>query len=481
MKIEYHLTPHRVIQCQVRLRGTLNVEQVLSASVFCPPLLRVHVETQKCCSDPEFALDGSSSLTDARLARFVAVEGSVFEVHCDACKKVTSVDSQDLSLLHWRSHMELRAWLPLSGLDTVQTVLSKSTVTLPNGQEELWNGQEVLVNQAPSVLLPLADADGETRLSAPEFLHLIAQLRTCIHPRLQPCMLSVVKRGKVYVALRQKRLGQRVEQFFFMVKQRPRCVGSWPREFIQEGDGYSVVAAFKLAQGACGLADFLQSVVQCITIAPEEYLFVVNWMFTTEPLQNYKWVSEVQTNRVYGFSIKWPWIQMALGSSNRWKLYHGTSMEAGTQIEASGFETHSFHSCSGSYYKCNPPHACSCKGMLGPGVYLATFEKASSNAGRVAGPNKLAAVLECAVEVGECKLVTPYSSEFCHCGCSSLYSDHVASWYHEQLFDSILLCRGAGVKREEMCVRRPLRVSVRDVHHVAYNSDRERVFCSLVL
>ncbi len=111
--------------------------------------------------------------------------------------------------------------------------------------------------------------------------------------------------------------------------------------------------------------------------------------------------------------------------------------------------------------------------MLGPGVYLAEFEKARNNAGRVAGAYQVASVLACDVEPGECKFVTPWSMELCKCGCNSLFSDHVASWYHEQLFDSIVLCDGAGVKRREFCVRRPKRVHVREEHFVKFNDQRE--------
>lgn len=473
MKIEYHLTPHRVIHSHVHLLGSNSVESVLERALWFPPVLKVHIVTKECCTAPQFALDGTSSLTDPRLARFVAVEGSTFEVICHACQKVTSVESHDTSLLHWRSKTDVRWWkyLPWFSL-----AMENSIVTGATGQEESWANQhhKSLLNQAPVTVEPLSPESLEECKS--RFLLVVNQVRHCVHPRLHPHMQFIHNTGKVYVAFRERR----EDGYYFRVKQRDQCL-AWPREYITDFDGYAVCAAARCAR-SCSLELFMQSVVQCIMTYDDEYLFVVKWNDQmVDDTSTFVWVHELDRNMsaIHGMRKKYPWIQLALGTTYPWKFYHGTSLEAANKIESAGFSLTAFHTCPGVYYKCNPPAACCCKGMMGPGVYLAAFEKAGANAGRVAGPDKLGVVLECGVSVGECKFVTSYSVEFCHCGCGSMHSDHVGYWYHEQLYDSVLLCGGAGVKREELCVRRPKRAKVRKVYDVKYNSRRERVFCSI--
>ena len=470
MKIEYHLTPKRVVHSHVNLFGSNSVESVLERALWFPPVLKVHISTRECCTAPQFALDGTSSLTDPRLARFVAVEGSTFEVICHACQKVTSVESEDMSLIHWRSKTDVRWWKYMPWLSLA---MENCIVTGVTGQEEPWSEQDI-VNQAPITVEPLSVElfeECKTKL-----LSVMTLVRQCVHPRLHPYMQSFYTEGKVYVAFREKR----DNGYYFRVKQREHCL-AWPREYITALDGYSVCAAARCA-GSCSLELFMQSVVQCIVTAEDEYLFVVAWndqMLDTT--STFVWVHEQDKRMrgIHGMRKKYPWIQLALGVTVPWKFYHGTSLEAAERITEQGFSLSAFHSCPGVYYKCNPPAACCCKGMMGPGIYFACFEKASANAGRVSGAGKLGVVLECSVSVGECKFVTPYSIEFCQCGCGSMHSDHVSYWYHEQLYDSVLLCSGSGVKREELCVRRPKRCSVKKLYYVKYNDNRERVYCSV--
>lgn len=142
-------------------------------------------------------------------------------------------------------------------------------------------------------------------------------------------------------------------------------------------------------------------------------------------------------------------------------LYHGTTVEAATAILKEGVLKPSVHTgCTGC--KRRP---CTCGPMLGPGVYLALEDKASSNAGRAAGAagaveNGLCvgAVLECEVDLGACKVA--HFESLCPCGCRLLGGvDHNGRWFTMESFDSIYL-RGGGraAKRPEWCVREPQRV-----------------------
>ncbi len=472
MKIEYHLTPHRVIHRDIHVRDNNVVESVLEKSLWFPKVIKVHIDTLVCCTHPQFSLDGSGPLTDPRLSRFVAFEGSTIEVTCYACKKVTSVECFDTSLLHWRSQTEVSRW---SYLPWFSKVMNDSIVTLPNGQAEQWDSrQHVLptLNQAPNDVVALSV--DEAHAFQAKFVEVVSLIRECVHPRLLPYMQSLYQSGKVFVALRHKR----DDGYYFGVERKENC-WVWPGHVITDKDGFSVCAASRCVPNL-EMSSFMKSVVQCIIVASGEYLFIVNCVPVVEEC-SLMWIHESETSTVRGMSVSYPWLPLALGTSVRWKFYHGTSLSASQKIWSKGFKSNSFHSCSKTYYKCDPPFACCCKGMLGPGVYFAGFEKASSNAGRVSKPWQRASVLQCAVLLGECKFVTPYSLEVCNCGCATLHSDHVAHWYHEQLFDSIVLCQGAGVKREELCVRNPKRGKVVQQHFVKYNERRERVFCSLSL
>lgn len=471
MKIEYFLTSQRVIQCQVRLREHMNVEQVLSACVWFPLVLRVHIETQKCCRDPYFSLDGSSPLTDARLARFVAVEGSLFQTTCGVCGAVRTAESFDFSRLHWRSSMEIKSWMPMPWFDQV---MDKSTCTLHNGQEQCFSkvvSSDLLVNSTPTVLLDSQClSEVEERMKS-TFVQVMADVRRCVHPRLSPHMTPQKRPFKTYVVFRQKR----EEGYHFMVKKRQACQ-AWPREWSVPEDVYPVVTAHRCSKGTMQLSTFMQSVIQVVPVAEDEFLFVVKWPDGMNVLPGHRWLYETRTFGVHGMSIKYPFIELALGSTKFQTFFHGTTAEAADSISEKGFESNAFHGCSGTYYKCQPPFVCCCKGMLGPGVYCASFDKASANAGRVSGAGVTGSVLECQVLTGECKFVTPLSKELCQCGCQSVGSDHVATWYHEQLFDSVFLCPGAGVKREELCVRRPKRIVPVKQWFVRYNEKRERVY-----
>jgi hypothetical protein len=421
-------------------------------------------------------LDGSTPLTDDRLARFVALEGGTFQTSCFVCGSVKTVESTDTSLLHWRSKTEVRYW---KSMPWFSQLMENSTVTAHDGQEVLWSlwastqtKEDTLLNQAPTVLL-----DPSTRPSA-DFVQLftsvIPLIRTSIHPRLWPFMRWFCTEGKTYVAFRQKRQ----DGYYFMVKQRPGCL-AWPREYIAPEDGFPVVAAHRSTKGAMSLEQFMQSVVKVVSVHDVEFLLVVTWPEALGTLPGHTWCYETKTSAVHGMRVKYPFFYLALGTTKLVTFFHGTTVSAGETIWSQGFQSNAFHSCSGTYYKCNPPFACSCKGMLGPGVYCASFDKASANAGRVSGPFTIGMVLECQVLVGECKFVTPFSLELCQCGCESFHSDHVATWYHEQLYDSVFLCSGAGVKREEICVRRSKRIAPLKQWLVKHNDRRERIYAEM--
>jgi hypothetical protein len=156
-------------------------------------------------------------------------------------------------------------------------------------------------------------------------------------------------------------------------------------------------------------------------------------------------------------------VRPALGYSQPVLLYHGTSAERAASICAAGFRV-------------------SRDGMMGPGVYLAQADKASSNAGRAAGAAAAAAgvsdasavvsgvVLECAVDLGHCR-VQPHWVK-CSCGCArSGGVDHKGVW--KAHFDSVYL-KGGGpaAKRCEWCVASPRRVRVVRRRVVHWSLDR---------
>lgn len=449
MKIEYYISPHRVPLSHVHLREAPNVSSVLQAAIWFPKVLRVHIETGVCCC-------ASPALTDPLLCRFVAIEeGDAFVVHCTICSTVSTIATTDLSQLHLRTHIERTGW---SGLPWFDRVMAESVLH-----------EDGVLNQVETPQV--------TERCVNMFKEVIPLIRACVHPRLAPFMRPLFsistqpQQQKVYVAVRRKH----DDGYWFLVKTRTQCV-AWPRGVIQ--DVYVVQSAARLLHEFMTLAEVMQSVVQCIPVASNEWMLVLSWPLST-PLDTlsgkpFTWVHETSVSKVHGMTNKLPWFSLALGATRRIRLYHGTSKDAAAQIVQSGFKSSAIHSCTGTYYKCRPPYACCCKGMLGPGIYLAEFEKARNNAGRVAGAYQVGSVVTCDVAPGECKFVTPWSTELCKCGCSSLFSDHVASWYHDQLFDSIVLCDGAGVKRREFCVRRPRRVRVqKEQHYVKFNDRRE--------
>ena len=152
-------------------------------------------------------------------------------------------------------------------------------------------------------------------------------------------------------------------------------------------------------------------------------------------------------------------------------LFHGTRKSALAPILAAGFHVEEAHTC---------PPPCRC-GMLGPGVYLAEADKASSNAGRAAGaeaapggrdPVVEGVVLECAVDLGRCAVLSLESE----CGCCGRRGgvDHAGTW--AAAHDSAFL-RGGGpaAKRAEWCVRDPARVRVTAYYVVRWTA-RSRHF-----
>ena len=478
MKIEYHLTSHRVVHSHVKLYEHLSIDRMLEKMIWFPPVLRVHIDTKRCCTDPEFNLEPGCDLLDPRLLRFATLEQGLVKTVCFACGRVNQVAVNDNTLLHWRSSIEVKWW---RGLPWFDTIMSCSSVTNESGTEVLWSmlptttRSTELLNTVPVQRTHVPDVQAVQGV-----LHqVVAQVRQCVHPRIYHVMQSLTSARyddyKVYVVFRQRTR----EGYLFLTKKRKQCL-SWPRGFVQGDDSYLVHPAARLGQPVFTLSDFMKSVIQVFITNHFEFVFVVNWSSSATTLPGHVWVQESDCAAVHGMINRQPWLQLALGITRRLLMYHGTTSDAAKQIKEKGFKVSSIHQCSGVYYKCDPPFACSCKGMLGPGVYLAEFDKAAANAGRVTPPGQVASVLECAVDVGECKFVSRQSLDFCDCGCGSTASDHVASWYHDQMFDSLYLCDGAGVKRAELCVRRPERVEVLKEHSVIYNELRERTFCSRI-
>jgi hypothetical protein len=200
------------------------------------------------------------------------------------------------------------------------------------------------------------------------------------------------------------------------------------------------------------------------------------------------WASETQLKTLMegGNVLNWPalWtpvklaiqkIWHALGSSDPAILYHGTTVACAEAILASkGFKVSNDKVVACTGCKRRP---CTCGPMLGPGVYLANMDKASSNAGRAgswaadkddAGIIR-GCVLECAVTLGNCKVAA--WSGMCVCGCKFIGGvDHMGRWYPQ--FDSIYLEGGGpAAKRSEWCVRDPLRVVPVRFKHVWWTVD----------
>jgi hypothetical protein len=186
------------------------------------------------------------------------------------------------------------------------------------------------------------------------------------------------------------------------------------------------------------------------------------------------WASEAQLKalmndeRVLNWPPLWTPVKLALrniyfglGSSKPCILYHGTTVDSAKAIlQSKQFKVSNDRAkCTGC--KRRP---CTCGPMLGPGVYLAAFDKANSNAGRAGSwaADKdesgliRGCVLECQVQLGNCKLASWKS--VCSCGCKFTGGvDHAGLWHPE--FDSIYL-KGGGpaAKRSEWCVRDPAKV-----------------------
>jgi hypothetical protein len=154
-------------------------------------------------------------------------------------------------------------------------------------------------------------------------------------------------------------------------------------------------------------------------------------------------------------------------------LFHGTRVSALGPILAAGFQVeHDATAC---------PQPCRCA-MLGPGVYLAEADKASSNAGRAASAGRSSRgdpvvegiVLECAVDLGKCAVLSFDAT----CACCGRRGgvDHAGSWAAQH--DSAFLDGGGpAAKRAEWCVRDPARVQVTAYYVVRWTA-RSRHFVS---
>jgi len=473
MKFVYNITSHRVLGAQVVLSAGASAEtwvlQVLQASLWWPKLVTVHIQSDQCCSAfPQL----QGFWTDPRLTRFVAVEPSdTVVVHCSHCGQSTERECVNLSLLHWRSRYELEYWHQMPWFDLVTT---GATVTAADSRLEVpWENNVVVSNNLPLVRQCEEGLVSMTLLQSYQ-LHVLPLVRQCVHHRLVDYMIpwplgpaSVGVKQRVVLALKR---GPE-----FQVKRKKTCL-SWPR-VEREAERFPVVTAWAGCKGVLTLQQFMKSVEQVVAIGPQpQYLFIVNW-HGEDAVPGLDWVAPALVENIHGLNgaLSVLALKLALGLSASYVLYHGTSLSRAKGVLRKGFKVSSVHSCPGTYYKCDPPYACCCKGMLGPGVYFAGLEKATSNCGRAAGDEHqhTGVVLQCVVEPRQCKVVTPWSPELCKCGCGSRYSDHVAHWYHGQLYNSVFLEDGAGVKRFELCTRRPHLATPTAQQHVRWNDNRE--------
>ena len=121
--------------------------------------------------------------------------------------------------------------------------------------------------------------------------------------------------------------------------------------------------------------------------------------------------------------------------------------------------------------------------MLGPGIYFAAEDKASSNAGRAAAaasrrrPDSVVVegiVLECMVDVGRC-VIQSFDLSCACCGHRGGV-DHAGAWAKGDKYDTVFLDGGGpAAKRAEWCVRDPRRIVVTAYHAVSWTMDRRFV------
>lgn len=493
MKYVYTVGRHRVIGCDAVLTcdekkdendGLLTetwVLQVLQASLWLPKTVRIHVNTEQCCATLPHL---QCFWTDPRLTRFVALEcNDNVVVYCQSCDKKMEYETTDMTLLHWRSQLELDTW---HGFPWFPLVTTDATFT----------AQDTALGNA----LPSSQSMVSIETVQLYQLRVLPMVRRCVHSRVLPYMMpwSTVKqnggpsvnlsvmspsvmspsgshsgspdKARVIVALRQ----YKTDAWYFQVQQKPSCL-SWPRH--KRGvEKYPILTAWSAYRDVVSLEDFMKAIAQIVAVGVEQYFVVVNWSPDWECGPGLEWLSDNHLEHVHGLNDRLSLFttKLALGVMPALKLYHGTSLAGASGIIKKGFRVSSVHKCPGTYYKCDPPYSCCCKGMLGPGVYFASLDKGTSNCGRAAGEQgqRVGVVLECLVEPRECKVVTPWSPELCQCRCGSTFSDHIAHWYHGQMFNSIFLDNGAGVKRFELCIRRPQQVTLVAMQEVTWNSNR---------
>ena len=279
-------------------------------------------------------------------------------------------------------------------------------------------------------------------------------------------------------------------------REEGAAVTAW-REAVEESAPFPQLS-FAQFQGAVQQAVLMEPhwffVVDCAKLAalPEDWSGQLSRVPSKEVATTifptgHVWVDADQLDALLseqgpaGWPKLWPSLAPALSHlkftlSAKRILYHGTTVEAATAILKSGRLHPSTHTgCAG----CNR-RPCTCGPMLGPGVYLALFDKASSNAGRAAGAAGaiekglcVGAVVECEVDLGVCKLAQ--FETICPCGCRMDGGvDHHGRWFTMGGFDSSYL-RGGGraAKRPEWCVREPQRVRPLRMKTVRWKPTRE--------
>jgi len=466
MKFIYTVGTRSVQNCHALLT-TENTDNwvllVLKASLWLPKVVNVHIQTDQCCRRlPEL----ERLWTDKRLTRFVALEElDTFTLSCQVCNQTAIHESTDLSLLHWRSQIELLAWEKLPWFSLVTDNAMVSSKDNPNEAPPFQRTEDCFL---PIELLQMYQ------------LHVLPMARQCVHSRLKPYMIPWSPFDSITTTTRRT-LVIFCHNQQFLVKQKRHCL-SWPRQ-EQKGtqEQWPVLTAWTECRELVPLQEFMTHVAQVIAVGVEQYLFIVKWSTKWPELPWLQWITAEKVPYVHGLpngdALSLTALKLALGVLPSLTLYHGTSVKGALSIINHGFRVSTVHACPRTYYKCQPPYICCCKGMLGPGVYFAELDKATSNCGRAAGTQgeNVGAVLQCYVSPKETKIVTRWSPELCRCGCNSRYSDHLADWYHGQLFNSIFLENGAGVKRFELCIRRPNFATALSYQQITWNDNREVV------
>ena len=353
----------------------------------------------------------------------------------------------------------------------------------------------------------------------------VQAVRQAVHPRICPLrpLVEDISEGAVgtgfvsmkrsaHVVLRRERDGC----FQFLLQHRPRQ--RWSKHLSDKkamhagqnvwglpgggahlsSDVYPEVTAWRECVEEClpedlPLDTFMAAIVQRVPTSPVHVLFVVDadalglppeWEGPSDARKEvcslvvttgHQWVDETfldsmlfRRHRLHDIPM-WPLcvrtltqVRPALGWKRTVTLFHGTSLANLGSLLADGFRQVDDRKCEALSWKCSPEfQACCCAGMMGNGVYLAHYDKALSNSGRLASHEEdgvsTGVVLKCQVDLGECKVAPTVKfkdyAHMCACGCSTWFTDHLSKWSTQQRFDSVYVPPCSVSKRPEFCVK----------------------------